>query len=243
MTHLFLTTQWTRVLAARGDTPESRQALSELCAAYYGPVVAFVSRSTRNEEQACDLAHEFFATILSRQGLDGADPQRGRFRTYLLGAVKHFLANQRAAASCEKRGAQAVHEPIMPGTDTSPGREIPDPGALPADELFDREWALNVLDRALAVLEHDAVSAGTGSQFQSLKPWLTGDRPDLAQAEAARMLGMSEGAVRVAIYRLRRRFRELVKSEIGQTVDRMTTVDEELRHLIEVLSHPQSPGR
>ena len=243
MTDLFRTTQWTRVLAARGDTPESRQALSELCAAYYGPVVAFMSRSTRNEEQARDLAHEFFAKILGRQGLDGADPQRGRFRTYLLGAVKHFLANQRAAASCEKRGAQAVHEPIAPGTDTSPGRDIPDPRALPPDELFDREWALNVLDRALAVLELDAVSTGTGSQFQALKPWLTGDRPDLTQAKPPDALGMSEGAVRVAIYRLRKRFRDLVKSEIGQTVDRMTTVDQELRHLIEVLSHPQSPAR
>jgi predicted transcriptional regulator len=93
------------------------------------------------------------------------------------------------------------------------------------------------------VLEQDAASTGTGSQFQALKPWLTGDRPDLTQAEAARMLGITEGAVRVAIYRLRKRFRELVKSEIGQTVDRMTTVDEELRHLIEVLSHPQSRAR
>jgi RNA polymerase sigma factor (sigma-70 family) len=243
MTHLFLTTHWSRVLAAKGDTPESRQALSELCAAYYSPVVAFMSRSTCNEEQARDLAHEFFAKVLGRQGLDGADPQRGRFRTYLLGAVKHFLANERAAASCEKRGAKAVHESIAPGTDTSPGRDIPDPGALPPDELFDREWALNVLARALAVLEQDAASTGTGSQFQALKPWLTGDRPDLTQAEAARMLGITEGAVRVAIYRLRKRFRELVKSEISQTVDRMTTVDEELRHLIEVLSHPQSRAR
>jgi RNA polymerase sigma factor (sigma-70 family) len=238
MSDRFLTTQWTRVLAAQGDNPESRQALSELCAAYYGPVVAFMSRSTRDEEQARDLAHEFFAKILGRHGLDGADPLRGRFRAYLLGAVKHFLANQRAAASCEKRGAQVVHEPIAAGTDTSPGREIPDPGALSPDTLFDREWALNVLDRALAVLEQDAVSTGTGPQFEALKPWLTGDRPDLTQSEAARMLGMSEGAVRVAIYRLRKRFRELVKMEIGHTVDPPATVDEELRHLVNVLSNP-----
>jgi hypothetical protein len=152
--------------------------------------------------------------------------------------VKHFLANERAAVSCAKRGAQIVHEPIAPGTDTSPGREIPDPGALPPDELFDREWALKVLDRALAVLELDAVSSGSGPQFQALKPWLTGDRPDLAQAEAARDLEMSEGAVRVAIYRLRKRFRELVKLEISQTVDPPATVEEELRYLVEVLSHP-----
>ena len=100
MTDQFRTTQWTRVLAARGDTPESRQALSDLCAAYYAPVLAFLRRSTRDDDQARDLAHEFFAQILGRHGVDGADPQRGRFRTYLLGAVKHFLANQRAASSC-----------------------------------------------------------------------------------------------------------------------------------------------
>jgi RNA polymerase sigma factor (sigma-70 family) len=240
MTDQFRTTQWTRILAAKGDTPESRQALSDLCAAYYAPVLAFLSRSTRHEDQARDLAHEFFKRLLERHGLDGADPQRGRFRTYLLGAVKHFLANRRAAASCEKRGPHIVHEPIAAETDTSAGREIPDPAALPPEVVFDREWALNILDRALGILEQDAESAGTGRQFQTLKPWLTGDRPDLTQAEAARELNMSEGAVRVAIYRLRKRFRELVKLEIGHTVDPPSTVDEELRHLTKVLSHPAS---
>jgi hypothetical protein len=111
---------------------------------------------------------------------------------------------------------------------------------LPPEEVFDREWALNILDRALRILEQDADSAGTGPQFQTLKPWLTGDRPDLTQAEAARDLNMTEGAVRVAIYRLRKRFRELVKLEIGHTVDPPNTLDEELRHLAKVLSHPAS---
>jgi len=240
MTDLFRTTHWTRVRAAQGDTPESRQALSDLCAAYYAPVVAFLSRSTTSEDQARDLAHEFFARILDRHGLDGADPQRGRFRTYLLGAVKHFLANRHFAASCEKRGRNVIHEPLAPGTDTAAGPEIPDPAVLPPDEIFDREWAVNVLRRALSQLEQDAVSAGSGSQFQTLKPWLTGERPDLTQAEAARGLGLSEGAVRVAIYRLRKRFRELVKLEIGHTVDPPGTVEEELRYLVEVLARSPS---
>jgi len=243
MTELFRTTQWTRVLAAKGDTPESRQALSELCAAYYAPVVAFLSRSARNDDQARDLAHEFFARILDRQGLGGADPQRGRFRTYLLGAVKHFLANQCTAALCAKRGPAVIHEPISPGTDTSVGREIPDPTALPPDEVFDQEWAFNVLQRALGVLGQEAESAGTNPQFHTVKPWLTGERPDLTQAEVAQSLGMSEGAVRVAIYRLRKGFRELVKLEISHTVDPPATLDEELRHLAKVLSHPQSSMR
>ena len=111
---------------------------------------------------------------------------------------------------------------------------------MPPDEIFDREWALNVLRRALSRLEQDAVSAGSGSQFQALKPWLTGERPDLTQAAAARELNMSEGAVRVAIYRLRKRFRELVKLEIGCTIDPPDTVDEELRHLVEVLARSPS---
>jgi RNA polymerase sigma-70 factor (ECF subfamily) len=154
----------------------------------------------------------------------------------MLGAVKHFLANQRAAASCVKRGPDVIYEPITPESDTAVGREIPDPAALPPDELFDREWALNVLHRALSHLEQDAEPGGTGSQFHTLKPWLTGERPDLTQAQAAQSLGMAEGAVRVAIYRLRKRFRELVKLEIGHTVDASTTVDDELRHLAAILS-------
>jgi RNA polymerase sigma factor (sigma-70 family) len=238
MTDLFCTTQWTQVLAAKGNTPESRQALSDLCAAYYAPVVAFLSRSTRNEDQARDLAHEFFARILGRHRLDGADPERGRFRTYLLGAIKHFLAKQRASAACEKRGARFLHEPIPAASDTSPGLDIPDTTALPPDDHFDREWALNVLQRGLAALEQETEAAGAGAQFHALKPWLTGDRPDLTQAEAARELNMSEGAVRVAVYRLRRRFRDLVKAEVSQTVDPTGTVDDELRHLLDVLSRP-----
>ncbi len=144
MTRLFLTTHWTQVLAARGNTPEARQALSDLCAAYYSPVLTFLRQSGHDEDLARELAHEFFAAILQRHGLDGADPRRGRFRTYLLGAVKHFLANRHASALRRKRGANAPHESIAPGTDTSPGLDIADPASLPPDALFDREWAVNV---------------------------------------------------------------------------------------------------
>jgi RNA polymerase sigma-70 factor (ECF subfamily) len=202
--------------------------------------VAFLERSTHNQDQARELAHEFFARLLGRHGLDGADPQRGRFRTYLLGAIKHFLANQRAAASREKRGGHVVHETIP--VDTSSGREISDPGVLPPDELFDREWALNILQRALCLLAQEADSTDTSPQFQALKPWLTGERPDLTQAEVAASLAMTEGAVRVTIYRLRMRFRQLVKAEISCTVDPPATVDDELRHLVKVLAHPPRGG-
>jgi RNA polymerase sigma factor (sigma-70 family) len=236
MSGVFSTTHWTRILASRGNTPEARQALSDLCAAYYEPVLTFLRQSGQHEDAARDLAHEFFAGLLERHGLDGVDPVRGRFRTYLLGAVKHFLANRHASALRQKRGAGAPHEPLHVPSDTSPGLEIADPAALPPDASFDREWAVHVLDRALQLLRDDSEQQGNSAQFESLKPWLTGTRPDLSQAQIARQLGLSDGTLRVAIHRLRRRFRELVKAEIAQTVNDPADVDQELQHLIAVLS-------
>ncbi|MHC1765451.1 MAG: RNA polymerase sigma factor [Verrucomicrobiia bacterium] len=236
MSDLFLTTHWTRVLAARGETSEARQALSDLCEAYYVPVLSFLRQSGRDDDTAREIAHDFFASVLERHGLRGADPSLGRFRTYLLGAVKHFLAKRHASNMRLKRGAKAPHESLAPGTDTSPGLDVPDPATLPPDAAFDREWAVNVLDRSLRSLARESEESGSLAQFEALKPWLTGIRPDLSQAQAARMLGISEGAVRVAVHRLRRRFRELVKSEIAQTVDGPKAVEEELKHLITVLS-------
>jgi DNA-directed RNA polymerase specialized sigma24 family protein len=236
MSSPFLTTHWTRVLASQGKTPEAREALSDLCAAYYAPVLTFLRQSGHLEDAARELAHAFFADLLQRHGLEGADPQRGAFRTYLLGAVKHFIANQQAAALRQKRGAGAVHEPIAAGSDMSPGLDVPDPRSLPPDLVFDREWAVNLLDRSLNILARECEGADSLEQFALLKPWLTGTRPEMSQAEAARTLGMSEGALRVAIHRLRRRVRETVKREIAQTVADPAEVDEELRHLIAVLS-------
>jgi len=236
MSDFFLTTNWTRVVASCGDSPEAKQALCELCAAYYAPVLAFLRQSGHPEDAARDLAHEFFASLLERHGLEGADPQRGRFRTYLLGAVKHFVANQHLLAKRQKRGGGAVHQPLTSGTDTTPGFEVADHSTALPDALFDREWALNLLERSLDRLARECEEKGNLSHFEILKPWLTGVRTDLSQVEAARCLKLSDGAVRVAIHRLRRRFRELVKAEIAQTVDSAAEVDQELAHLIAVLS-------
>src|ERR1035437_6965903 len=214
----FVTTQWTRVLAARGDSPEARAALSDLCAAYYAPVFAFVRHNTPDEDAARDRTQEFFARLLSRQSLGAVDPERGRFRSYLLGAVKHFLADMRERERRLKRGGGQQHESIEPGTDTSPGLQLPDANAPSPDREFDRKWALTVLDRALAALTAEHRATGKADQFEALKPWLTGDTENLSQAEAARALDVNEGAVKVAIHRLRKRFRELVKSEIARTV-------------------------
>ena len=231
----FVTTHWTRVLEARGDSREAKAALSDLCAAYYTPVFAFVRRNAPDEDSTRDLTQEFFARLLARPGLDALDPQRGRFRSFLLGAVKHFLADARDRAQRLKRGGGQPLESFEPGTDTSPGVQLADPKAPSPEREFDRKWALTLLDRALATLAQEHQVAGKASHFEVLKPWLTGDTEDLSQADAALRLGLNEGAVKVAIHRLRRRFREVLKAEIGQTVSDRAHVEEEMHYLLEAL--------
>ena len=231
----FVTTQWTQVLEARGASPDAQAALSELCASYYAPVFAFIRREAPNEDAARDLTQEFFTRLLARHGIATVDPQRGRFRSFLLGAVKHFLSDMREHAHRLKRGAGQPLESIAPGTDTSPGLELADPNTPSPDREFDRKWALTLLDRALATLAQEHVAAGKADYFEALKPWLSGDTENISQAEAAARLGVNEGAVKVAIHRLRRRFREVIKSEIDQTVSDRTQVAAELHDLLEAL--------
>jgi RNA polymerase sigma-70 factor (ECF subfamily) len=223
------------VLQARGDSPESRTALSELCAAYYAPVFAFIRREQPSEEAARDLTQEFFARLLARPGIDRIDPERGRFRSFLLGAVKHFLADMRDRSLRLKRGAGQIPEPIAPETDTSPGTQLPDPQAPSPDREFDRKWALTLLARAIDTLEKEHATAGRSLQFEILRPWLTGETEAISQAEAARRLDLNEGAVKVATHRLRRRFREVIKSEIARTVNDPAQVQEEMHYLLEAL--------
>lgn len=232
----FVTTQWTRVLEARGDSTEARAALSDLCAAYYAPVFSFIRHWTTDEDSARDLTQEFFSRLLARNGIDAVDPQRGRFRSYLLGAVKHFLADARDHARRLKRGAGQTLESIDPGTDTSPGMQLPDSQAPAPDREFDRKWALTLLDRALAVLAREHEDAGKTAHFEALKPWLTGDVEHGSQAEAGQRIGLNEGAVKVAVHRLRRRFRDVIKQEIRQTVNDPAQVDKELQCLLQALS-------
>jgi RNA polymerase sigma factor (sigma-70 family) len=242
----FVTTHWTRVLEARGDSPEAQAALGDLCTAYYAPVLAFLRRSGRDEDAARDLTQEFFARLLVRRGLDTVEPGRGRFRSFLLGAVKHFLADQHDRASAAKRGGgQTPLSLDAHASDTTHGGgmnsalpQIADPGATVPDAFFDRQWALTILDRALAALAAEHQAAGKADHFEALKPWLTGDSENLSQAAVARRLDMNEGAVKVAIHRLRKRFRELVKTEIAQTVGDGGDVQTELNYLLEVLSRP-----
>ncbi|MCL4179077.1 MAG: sigma-70 family RNA polymerase sigma factor [Verrucomicrobia bacterium] len=235
---VFATTRWTQVLAARGDSVAARQALSDLCAAYYEPVVTYLRHHQRSEDDAREFAHRFFELVLHRRAFDAATPGQGRFRSYLLGAVKHFLAeSQRHARAAKRGGGQApLSLDANAGTDTSSEPQVPDRAADTPDTLFDRHWAATLVDRAAASLASEYADRGQIAQFNTLKPWLLGEIPALSRADAAVPLGLTEGALKVAIHRLRRRFRELVKAEIAQTVSDPAAVREELRYLIEVLT-------
>ena len=215
----FHPTRWTLVLRARGEGEVAKLALSDLCAAYYEPVVGFMRREGRTDDEARETAHAFFETVLAG-GLGAPEPGRGKFRSYLLGALKHFLGKQRAAVLAGKRGGGMEQVAL-----------VDDTGA-PDDTLaFDRDWAMNLIARALGALE--AEHAGKPEEFATLKPWLDGGASS-SQANAAHMLGMSGTAVKVAIHRLRVRFRELIRAEVAATVDAPAEVAGELRHLIAV---------
>jgi RNA polymerase sigma-70 factor (ECF subfamily) len=231
----FAATRWTLVLRARGESDLGRTALGELCEAYYVPVQGFIRARIGNDEAARDLTQEFFARILRGGAFERAEPERGRFRSFLLGAVKHFLSDAWDRERAQKRGGGWQPVPLEPGTDTSPGFEVPNPGETATDTVFDRQWAFTLLDRALTLLGAEFAAAGKADQFAVLKPWLTGAAAT-PQSDAAQRLGLSESAVKVAIHRLRVRFRDLVKAEVAQTVGDPAQVAGELNHLIEVVA-------
>lgn len=232
----FAPTRWTLVLRARGESPEAQRALADLCEAYWQPVFRFLRREGRDEDTARELTQEFFARLLARQGLDTVEPGRGKFRSFLLGAVKHFLADLRDRERAAKRGGGQAPVPLESGTDTATELPVPDPSTGVDDRLFDREWAVALVRRSVDALAAEATAAGRAEQFDALKPWLLGEAAAESQAGLARRLDLSEGAVKVAIHRLRKRFREIVRAEIAQTVGDPAQVAEEMRYLVEVLA-------
>jgi RNA polymerase sigma factor (sigma-70 family) len=223
------------VLDARGNSTEAKTALGELCEAYYAPVFAFIRRNAPDEDSARDLTQEFFARFLARGSIDNVKPQRGRFRSFLLGAVKHFLADMRDHDRRLKRGAGQPNESLDANAETSASLQAPDSKVTSPDREFDRKWALTLLGRALAAMSQEYKEAGKSAQFEALKPWLTGDGESISQAEAARQLETNEGAVKVAVHRLRRRLREMIKTEISQTVKERADIESEMHDLLEAL--------
>ena len=230
---MFPETRWTLVTATRDPSRdvETQAALSELCAAYYDPVRLFLRREGRSDDDARELAQEFFARILAKKHMDGPDPEKGRFRSYLLGALKHFLAARRQHSERGKRGEGVVPESLDQQYGTAPGLQPVDESQPAPDAAFDRLWALTVLDRTLQALTAGMEAEGQGNLCAALTPFLIGnaDYGDI-EAAAAR-IGTTPGALRVAIHRLRSRYRDLIRRELAQTLGPRVSVEDELAAL------------
>jgi len=237
----FQTTRWTIVIASGGEGREARQALSELCSDYYGPVVGFLRAQGFAEHEARDKAHDFFVAILDGSGFRGARPEKGKFRSYLLGALRNFLINQKVAKGRLKRGGHLVIQSMNADPEKGPLWEPADHHMEPVDASFEREWAITVVTLAVSQLQTEQILSGNGDQFSLLKDWLSTDCPPRSQADVAQKLGMSEGAIKVAIHRLRKRFRELVRGEVARTVGDPSEVDAEMKVLLEALSRAPEP--
>lgn len=226
----FHTTRWSLVAAVRDPAePTARQALAELCAIYWYPVYAFIRRSGRAADVAQDFTQGFFTQLLERGGLSGADQAKGKFRSYLLGACRHYLANEHDRAMAAKRGG-GQRQLSLDFPDAERRYLIEPMDERTPDQLFERRWALTLLDRTLSELRVEYIAAGNEALFNRLKDSLTG--AGAAHAEAAVDLNMTEGAVKVAAHRLRKRYRERLREAVADTAD---DVDEEIRDLFRAL--------
>jgi RNA polymerase sigma-70 factor (ECF subfamily) len=232
----FATTRWSLVLAAGQKTDaRSADALTGLCEMYWSPVYAFIRRQGYRPDEGADLTQEFFAKVLEKNYFHDADPSRGRFRAFLCAAIRHFLSNERDRARTLKRGGTSP--PISLDVETAEGTyQIEPRDDLTPEKLFDRRWALILLERVLARLRDQQVSAGKGELFDHLKGFLTGDSAGLPYADVARALGMSDGAIRVAVHRLRRNFRDTLVREIAETVSEPADIDAEIAYLMKAVS-------
>ena len=232
----FVTTHWSLVVSAgRNDTPNARNALEKLCRAYWFPIYAFVRRQGHDPHDAQDLTQEFFMRLLGKKQLAVVDPAKGRFRSFLLASLKHFLANEWDKTRAQKRGGGQILIPIDVATaETSCGIEPAD--GLTAEKVFERRWALTLLDQVLRRLRADYVRDGKENLFEQLKPTLTEASRSVRYAEIATRLGTNEGAVKVAVHRLRQRYREVLRAEIADTVASPGEVEDEIRNLFAALA-------
>jgi len=231
----FAPTRWSVVLAAgRSQSTEARNALEELCRTYWPPLYAFIRRNGHSSEDAEDLAQEFFALFLEKKFLESVDPAKGRFRSFLLASLKHFLANQWDKSRAQKRGGgrQALS---LDRASAETSYTIEAVENLSPDKVYERRWALTLLERVLRRLREEYVAEGKSRQFEALKSALTGDRGSLPYAELAASLETSEGAIKVAVYRLRQRYRQILRDEIAQTVATPEEIEDEIRALFAAL--------
>jgi RNA polymerase sigma factor (sigma-70 family) len=230
----FTTTHWSVVLEAQGESPAAQKALEILCRAYWRPLYGFARRQGLRREEAQDLVQEFFARLLEHRNLETVRREKGRLRSYLLVSLKRFLASEQHRANGVKRYESGPHIPLDELLDS----EIADSelaATWSADRLYERHWALCVLEQVLGRLESEYEAAGNTALFDQLKEFLVGEQDRPLQAEIGAELGMTENAVKQAFYRFRQRYRVLLREEIAHTVIAPGDVEDELRHLVSVL--------
>jgi RNA polymerase sigma-70 factor (ECF subfamily) len=230
----FATTHWSVVLEAQGESPAAQEALEKLCRTYWRPICAFLRRQGVRPEEAEDITQGFFAQLLERRSLNAVRKEKGRLRSYLLGALKYFMADEQRRAMAIKRGKGQRLIPLEQlradaGIDVEPA----DP--VTAEMIYERRWALTVLEQVLNRLKGEYATAGNAALFDSLKQLLPDEPGSPSQAEIAAQLGMTENALRQAFYRFRQRYQSLLREEIAHTVATPGDIEDELLHLIAVL--------
>ncbi|MEI6193375.1 MAG: sigma-70 family RNA polymerase sigma factor [Verrucomicrobiota bacterium] len=230
----FPNTRWSVVLAARQSSPESAAALEALCRAYWYPLYAYVRRCGQSPQDAQDLTQEFFCRLLKKRWFEAADREKGKLRTFLIVALKHFITKEWRRASAQRRGGGTAPAPF--DTAFAESRFATDSHALAPDETFDRQWALTLLDLTVNRLRDEFATAGKPGDFEALKNCLLAERGAIDYAAVGSQLGVNEGAARVAVHRLRKRFREIYRAEISQTLAAGEDLDAELRHLAAALA-------
>ena len=230
---IFATTRWSVVLAARHEeTRASKQAMETLCQAYWYPLYAYVRRDGHSPHDAQDLTQEFFARLLEKDWLQAAGPEHGRFRTFLLVAMKRFLINEWHKNAALKRGGHITHVPL--DAEDAERRFASEPELAP-DAIFERRWAMTLLDQTLTKLEAEFACEGKADHFQSMKHCLTMDRDRISYAALTAKIDSNEGAARVAVHRLRKRFRALFRENIAATLAEGENVETEMQHVVTVL--------
>jgi RNA polymerase sigma-70 factor (ECF subfamily) len=233
---LFATTHWSVVLAAaQEETPEAAAALERLCSTYWYPLYAYIRRQGYGIADAQDLTQGFFTHILSRRFLQRANREKGKFRSFIVGSLKFFLADEWAKLQAQKRGGGRTM--VFLDAHTAEERYRLEPVELmDAEKLFERRWATALLDRVLERLEEEFSMAGRTPVFDQLRVFLLGEKGSATYAGIAAASQMTEGAVKVAVHRLRQRYRELFREEVGHTVEEPSEINDEMRHLFAVLT-------
>lgn len=227
----FTRTQWTVVITAgQGVSREAAAALEQLCRTYWQPLYMFVRRRGHDAHEAEDLTQEFFARLLERKFLRSVDPAKGRFRSFLLASLEHFLANEWRRSQAQKRGGGATHLSLDETAAEQRHQQVAHANELPG-VLFDRQWAMTLLERTVSNLREEFRAADKGDLFDCIKVFLTGDKVASSYAALAASLNTSEAALKMAVSRMRRRYGELLRAEIGKTVASPADIDDELRAL------------